>query len=159
MKKNIVLYSITGLLLGIFVFLMVTMYIQLQSLKKQINTIGYSEITIPGDSLVFRNKKGVKVAELLATMNGGGLEIFNDKEKRLFSLIPWENGGAIMIYNNQNNLACYLSTSDLGSIFGLNDFLGKSKAGIIASTEGGNVLTNDKDGKITGILGKANEQK
>lgn len=153
MKKNIVLYSINVLLLGIFVFLIATMYIQLQSLKKQIKTIGYSEITIPGDSLVFRNKKGVKVAELLATMNGGGLEIFNDKEKRIFSLIPWENGGAISIYNNQNNLACYLSTSELGSIFGLNDFLGNPKAGIIASTDGGDVITYDKNEKLKGSLG------
>jgi len=92
-------------------------------------------------------------------MNGGGLEIFNDKEERLFMMMPWENGGNFVIFNNQGKLSCNISTSDLGSLFSLNDLLGKPKVGLEANSERGIITTYDGNGNLTGILGNNTEPK
>jgi len=84
----------------------------------------------------------------------GVKKIYNDKEKVIFDMYPWTNGGAFVINNNQGKMVSVLSTSDLGSIFFLNDLLGKPKAAIEANTEKGVLVFYDKDGKMREVLGK-----
>lgn len=112
-----------------------------------------SQITIPGESLIFRNTSGLKIAEILNTPNGGGLKIYNDKEKVIFDMYPWTNGGAFVINNNQGKMVSALSSSNLGSTFILFDLLGNVKAGIDTTPEGGCLQIYDRDGKIKETLG------
>ena len=118
------------------------------------NKPNLSQITIQGESLIFRNNSGLKIAEILDIPNGGGLKIYNDKGKVIFDMYPWTNGGTFVINNNQGKMVSSLSSSDLGSTFILFDLLGKAKAGISTTPEGGSLLILDKDGKIKETYGK-----
>ena len=122
---------------------------QIVSLEKQVKKPTLSEIIIPEDSLIFRNKKGIKIAEIASSSNGGGFDLYTEKEKKMFSILPWRNGSILLFFNLFEKPIVSLGSSDEGGALFISDNQAKPMAGISSGLNGGTLILQDNNGHVT----------
>ena len=122
---------------------------QLGFIENQVKKTTLSEIIIPEESLIFRNKKGNKIAEIASSSNGGGLDLYTEKEKKMFSIFPWRNGANLLIFNLFEKPIVSLGSSEEGGMLLISDNQAKPMAGISSGLNGGALILQDNNGHVT----------